>query len=89
MQNQMAKLGGITLHQASKVDPLLTIWLAMYKKTTDATYPQMSPLTGCSVPIAEAMTRAPATATTYKAKIKAKDFDRVHDDVSEEFIRPS
>jgi hypothetical protein len=26
---------------------------------------------------------------TYKAKIKAKDFDRVHDDVSEEFIRPS
>jgi hypothetical protein len=85
----MAKLGGMTLHQASKVDPLLTIWLAMYKKTTDARYPQISPLTGCSVPIAEAMTRAPVTAMTYKAKIKAKDFDRVHDDVSEEFIHLS
>jgi hypothetical protein len=61
----------------------------MLRKTTDATYPQMSPLTGCSVPIEEAMSSAPVTAMTYKAKIKANDRDRVHDDESEEFILTS
>jgi hypothetical protein len=49
----------------------------------------MSPLTGCSVPIEEAMSSAPVTAMTYKAKIKANDRDRVHDDESEEFILTS
>ena len=85
----MAKLGGITLHQASKVDPLPTIWLAMYRKTTDAPYPQMSPLTGWSVPIAEAITSAPATATMYKARINAKDRERVHEEVPAEFMHLS
>jgi hypothetical protein len=63
MQNQIAKLGGITLHHASKVDPLPTIWLAMYKNATDAMYPQTRPLTGWSEPIIDAMSNDPTTAT--------------------------
>jgi hypothetical protein len=37
----------------------------------------------------EAITIAPVTAMTYKAKINAKDRDRVHDDVPAEFMHTS
>jgi hypothetical protein len=39
--------------------------------------------------MAEAITSAPATATTYKAKINAKDRERVHEEVPAEFIPTS
>ena len=39
MANHTANAGGMTLHHASKVEPLPTIWLAMYRNTTEAANP--------------------------------------------------